>query len=277
MPEPRPPVRRRKVSETVVRAIQAQILSGQLKPGDQLPPERQLADLFGASRGSVREALRALELSGLIRSRQGGGNFVADLPPSALTAPLEQFLARQRQSLRDLYEARQMLEPRLAFLAAERATQADVERLRLALAEQERTLEADAADAAHAADRAFHQAIAEATRNQAFIKLHNFLSDLVAESRREAVDTAERRRQALIDHRSIAEAIARGDGPAASAAMLQHLRNVEAIVLAALEGYRAALARLPGVAAEGREGSGLAAPRPDGEPGAAVDGRGQRG
>lgn len=245
--DPKPARRRGKVTEEIVRTLQDRISRGELKPGDQLPPERQLAELFQASRGSIREALRALELSGLIHSRQGGGNFVADRLPSALTAPLDNYLERQRQSLHDLYEARQMLEPRLAFLAAERATRADVERIRLALERQERDLQAEDFNIAYDADRGFHQAIAEATHNQTFIKLHNYLSDLVSESRREVVDSPTRREQALVDHRAICEAIARGDGPAASAAMLQHLKTLEALLVEALEAYRGVLARLQGV------------------------------
>ncbi|HEY8367761.1 MAG TPA: FadR/GntR family transcriptional regulator [Thermodesulfobacteriota bacterium] len=246
-----PPRRRGKVTETIVRTLQERIARGELKPGEQLPPERQLAEAFQASRGSIREALRALELSGLIRSRQGGGNYVAQSLPSALTVPLGNYLARQRQALLDLYEARQMLEPRLAFLAAERATRADVERIREALARQERDLEAEDLDVAYDADRGFHLAIAEATHNQTFIRLHNYLSDLVSESRRELVDSHARREQAIVDHRQIFEAIAAGDGPAASAAMLQHLKTLEGLLVDALEAYRGALVRLQGGSADG--------------------------
>ncbi len=245
--ESQPPRRRGKVTEQIVRAIQDRISRGELKPGDQLPPERQLAEDFQASRGSIREALRALELSGLIHSRQGGGNFVAESLPSALTIPLGNYLERQRESLLDLYEARQMLEPRLAFLAAERGTRAEIERIRLALERQERDLRAEDLNIAYDADRGFHLAVAEAAGNQTLIKLHNYLSDLVSESRREVVDSPSRREQALVDHRAIYEAIARGDGPAASAAMLQHLKTVGALLVEALEAYRGALARLQGV------------------------------
>lgn len=245
--EPKPARRRGKVTEEVVRTLQERISRGELKPGEQLPPERQLAELFRASRGSIREALRALELSGLIHSRQGGGNFVAESLPSALTVPLGNYLERQRAALLDLYEARQMLEPRLAFLAAERATRADVERIRLALERQERDLKAEDLNIAYDADRGFHLAIAEAAHNQAFIKLHNYLSDLVSESRREVVDSPTRREQALVDHRAIYAAIACGDGPAASAAMLQHLKTLEVLLIDALEAYRGAVNRLQGM------------------------------
>jgi len=238
--------RRLKVNEEIARELQSRIRRRELRPGDQLPSERQLAGMFGASRGSVREALRALELSGVIRSRQGGGNFVSDMPPGASTQPLSQFLERQREHLLDLSEARQMFEPRLALLAAERASVGDLDALRKAVEEQERALEEGDVDAVFNADRLFHQLIAEAARNQTVIMLHNYLSDLVSGGRREAIENnTSRRTQSAIDHRAIYEAIASGSGSAASAAMLQHLKNVENSVLDALRRYQGALAGLP--------------------------------
>lgn len=237
----------------MVRALQERLARGTLRPGARLPSERQLARQLGASRSSVREALRALELAGLIRAQHGGGTFVADPLPASVATPLAQYLDRQRATLRDLFEARQMIEPRLAFLAAERATPEDLEALRAAVERQERADAEGDLEAASAADRLFHQAVAGATHNQTFIMLHNYLSDLVADSRREAVDSAARRAQALVDHRAIYEAIARHDAPAASAAMLQHVKNVEALLLETLSAYRGVLAFLPGTPAATRE------------------------
>jgi GntR family transcriptional repressor for pyruvate dehydrogenase complex len=237
--------RRVKVNEKIARELQQRIRRRELRPGDQLPPERQLAGLFGASRGSVREALRALELSGVIVSRQGGGNFVSEPASSAETQPLAEFLERQRAHLLDLSEARQMFEPQLAFLAAERASEDDIDALRRAVDEQERGLRDNDVEAVFHADRLFHQMIAETARNQTFIMLHSYLSDLVSGGRREAIENASRRTtQSPIDHRAIYNAVAARDAAAASAAMLQHLQNVEAILLDALRRYQRALSGL---------------------------------
>ena len=200
----------------------------------------------------VREALRVLELSGVIVSRQGGGNFVTDTLPGASTQPLSQFLERQREHLLDVSEARQMFEPRIAFLAAERAMPEDIDALRRALEEQERGLREDDVVAMVNADRQFHQALAEAARNQTFIMLHNYLSDLVSGDRREAIENSSlRRTQSPIDHRAIYDAVAAGELlAAASASMLQHLKNVESILLDALHRYQGAIAGLPRVSAE---------------------------
>jgi GntR family transcriptional repressor for pyruvate dehydrogenase complex len=242
---------RPKVNEEIARQLLGQIRRHELRAGDQLPSERQLAGLFRASRGSVREALRVLELSGVIVSRRGGGHFVTDTLPGASTQPLSQFLERQREHLLDVSEARQMFEPRIAFLAAERALPEDIDALRRALEEQERGLREDDVVAMVNADRQFHQTLAEAARNQTFIMLHNYLSNLVAGDRREAIENSSlRRTQSPIDHRSIYEAVAAGDAAAASAAMLQHLKNVESILLDALHRYQGAIAGLPRVPAE---------------------------
>ena len=234
-----------RVNEKIVQAIQDQIRRGELKLGNRLPPERQLASLLGVSRGSVREALRALELSGVVRSRHGEGNFVAAVPGGGPTLPLVQFVERQRANLLDVFDARKTFEPQLAAVAAERASPGDVERLRAAVEEQERDLRNGDLEAAFRADRLFHQLIAEATRNQTLINLHGFLSDLVADGRREALENDARRAQSAVDHRRVYQAIARRNAAAASAAMRQHVENVEQIVKHALHRYQRAAALIP--------------------------------
>ncbi len=234
----------RKVNESIVRAIQDQIRRGELKAGDRLPPERQLASMFAASRSSVREALRVLELSGLVHSRHGEGNFVTEaLAAGALT--LVDFLERQRAGLLDLSEARKVFEPYLASVAASRATADNLEELRRAAGEEEKHLRAGQPQAAFRADRAFHQAVAAATGNQTLVTLHSYLSDLVAAGRREALENDVRRAQSAFDHRRVYQAIARRDGAAARAAMLRHLENVEQILMDAVLGYQRAAALLP--------------------------------
>lgn len=236
---------RSRVNEKIIRAIRRQIHEGELKPGDRLPPERQLANLLGVSRGSVREALRALELSGVVRSQHGEGNFVAAVRANGATAQLAQFVERQRASLHDLFDARKTLEPQLAAVAAERASPDEVKRLRTAIEEQERDWRTGDLEAAFRADRLFHQVIAEATRNQTLINLHGILSDLVADGRREAIESDARREQSALDHRRIYQAFVRKDAAAASAAMRQHVENVERIVMGALQGYERAAAMIP--------------------------------
>lgn len=241
----------RKVNEAIVRAIQDQIRRGELKAGDRLPPERQLAAMFDASRSSVREALRVLELSGLVYSRHGEGNFVAEILPGGAALTLVDFLERQRASLLDLSDARKLFEPYLASLAATRATAEDLEVLRRTAEEEETRLRAGETQAAFRADRAFHHAIATATGNQTLVTLHTYLSDLIAGGRREALENDVRRVQSAFDHRRVYQAIARRDGTAARAAMLRHLENVEQIIMNAVLGYQRAASLLPGTGSRG--------------------------
>jgi GntR family transcriptional repressor for pyruvate dehydrogenase complex len=252
-----------RVNQAIVRAIQEQIRRGELNPGDRLPPERHLAGIFGASRSSVREALRILELSGLVYSRHGEGNFVAETVPAAAARTLVEFLARQRASLLDLSEARKLFEPYLAALAATRATADDLEELKRAAEDEEKNLREGHTQAAFRADRLFHQAVATATRNQALVTLHSYLSDLIAGGRREALENDVRRAQSAVDHRRVYRAIARRDGAAARAAMLTHLENVERILMDAVGGYQRAATLLAPRRAGSRDSDagGPAAPR----------------
>src|SRR5512134_3247693 len=123
-------IKKTRIHEEVVTQIHELIREGRFKARDQLPSERELAETFKVSRTSVREALRALETQGLIISRTGMGNFVAALPIESLVAPLAKLLIQEKDALADIFEMRKLIEPRIASLAAERATEHDVERMK---------------------------------------------------------------------------------------------------------------------------------------------------
>src|SRR3990172_8208466 len=115
-------IKKTRIYEEVVSQIHDLIREGKLKASDQLPSERELAETFKVSRTSVREALRALETQGLVVSRTGTGTFVADLPIESLVAPLATLLIEEKSALADIFEMRKLIEPRIAALAAEKAT-----------------------------------------------------------------------------------------------------------------------------------------------------------
>ena len=119
-------IRKTRIYEEVESQIRDLLREGSYKAGDQLPSERELAETFKVSRTSVREALRALEAQGLIESRTGAGNFIAELPVESLVAPLASLLLEEKDALADIFEMRKLIEPRIASLAAERATKADI-------------------------------------------------------------------------------------------------------------------------------------------------------
>ncbi len=223
------PIKSTRIYEEIVRQIKGMIAEGRLKSGDQLPPERDLAEKFLVSRTSVREALRALESVGLIEIRPGEGTFVREISVNALVEPLALVLLSQRAMIEELFEARRLLEPVIAGLAAQRATKDEVQ-------EMERILEAQAKEISSgntglAQDAAFHAAIGTAAHNRAITRIVHAVMDLLGQSREESISTPGRPTRSHEDHQRILAAIRGGDAAGAERAMLDHVVAVEALVL----------------------------------------------
>lgn len=164
MPPRRPAMTR--MSETVAADLETRILEGSLKPGDRLPAERELALELGVSRPTLREAIQKLAAKGLLQTRHGGGTTVTDRMDAHFADPWQEMLKGHPSLQGDLLEFRHMLESQAARLAAERATDADLERLDVAYAVLVRHFaDEEDLDGCTDADVAFHQAIAEAAHN----------------------------------------------------------------------------------------------------------------
>jgi GntR family transcriptional repressor for pyruvate dehydrogenase complex len=223
------PIKSTRIYEEIVRQIKAMIGEGRLKSGDQLPPERDLADKFVVSRTSVREALRALESLGLVEIRPGEGTFVREVSVEALIEPLALVMLSQREAIGELFEARRLLEPAIAGLAARRATPEEV-------SEMERILEAQAKEIAAGRtglqeDGQFHAAIASAAHNRAITRIVHAIMDLLTQSREDSLNTPGRPTRSHQDHRRVLEAIKQRDAAAAEQGMREHLDGVEALVV----------------------------------------------
>ena len=196
------PVKSTRIYEEIVRQVKQLIADGQLKSGDRLPPERDLAEKFMVSRTSVREALRALaEPRARSRSGPGKGAFVRDVSVETLIEPLALVILPHREAVGELFEARRLLEPAIAALAARRATREEI-------AEMERILEEQAKEVAagrtgHAQDTALHAAIANSAHNRAITRIVNALMDLLTQSREESLHTPGRPTRSHQDHRRI--------------------------------------------------------------------------
>lgn len=162
MPQRRPAAR---IADTVAAEIETRILEGSLKPGDRLPAERELAVDLGVSRPSLREAIQKLVSKGLLTTRHGGGTTVTDRLEAPFVDPWQQMLDGHPTLQSDLLEFRHMLEAQAAYLAAERATDADIERLDAAVAALDAVYASNDLAACIDTDVAFHQAIAEAAHN----------------------------------------------------------------------------------------------------------------
>lgn len=210
---------RTNASEAVQEQLVSLIKSGELKVGEKLPPEQELARSFGVSRPVVREALGSLRAVGLVVSRNGRGSFVASA--GTRRPPL-----LGRYSVQELHEVRTHLEVPGARLAASRRTEEHLVRLRQLTDSLEST---DEPESWVPLDAAFHVALAEATGNQVQARLVEHLRDLLVEQSLVIVAIEGRIAQANSEHRSIYEAVAAGDEGRAERAMSTHLLNVYSI------------------------------------------------
>ncbi len=222
------PVKSVRIYTEIVRQIKGLIGDGQLKSGDRLPPERDLAERFRVSRTSVREALRALESMGLIDIRAGEGTFVREISVESLIEPLALVILTQREAIAELYEARRLLEPPIAALAARRATEDEVAEMTRILDEQSREVAAGRTGIAQ--DAAFHAAIAHSTHNRAITRIVTALMDLLTQTREESLQTPGRPQRSHEDHRRVLAAIQARDETGARQAILDHLVAVERLV-----------------------------------------------
>jgi len=222
------PVRSTRIYEEIVRQVKLLIADGKLKSGDRLPPERELAEKFVVSRTSVREALRALESRGLVEIRAGEGAFIRDISLEALIEPLALVILPHREAVGELFEARRLLEPAIAALAARRATSDEIAEMERILDEQAR--EVGQGRTGLAQDASFHAALANSAHNRAISRVVNALMDLLRQSREESLHTPGRPTRSHQDHQRILDAIRRRDEMGAHRAVLDHLIAVESLV-----------------------------------------------
>lgn len=222
-------VRRTRLYEKVAQQIQGLIRDGLLKPGDRLPPERELAETFQVSRGSLRDAIRALEVMGLVEPRQGEGTVVRDLSAEALVTPLSSILLQKRELIGELLDLRMMIEPPLAARAAARATLNEMLEMEGVLRRQKEKV--DRGELAVEEDSEFHYSIAKAARNSVVLKVVDVFMDLLRESRERNLQVAGRLQKSFAGHRRILNAIRKRNESAAEFEMRRHIEEIERVVL----------------------------------------------
>ncbi len=220
--------RHKRIYEEITTRLQTLVQHDNLKVGDRLPPERQLAVMFGVSRNSVREAIKSLEQQGMLLSRPGAGTFIADTSQANLTLALGEVFAQERHRLDDIFELRLLLEPQIVHLAAQRITNPELEQLRKLVTEYDKALKNGRP--VFELDQAFHDAIAAATGNQSIILLMEQMHDLLLESRDEVLQTPVRTKKSLAGHQKILEALCARDPERALEAMIKHLEHTREIV-----------------------------------------------
>ena len=221
-------VRRDKVYEGVAKQIERLILK-KLQPGDKLPSERDLAESLGVSRSSIRDAIRSLELMGMVEPRQGAGTIVLQISSDSLVNPLANARKRKEELVGELLDFRKMLEPSLASRAATRVSAEELAEMEDILKRQGEKLRNG--ESTIAEDTEFHYAIALASGNSVVRKVLDTLMDLLRDSRERSLQVDGRPQKSLAGHRKILAALNRHDADAAKLAMRHHIEDVEKMLL----------------------------------------------
>lgn len=227
------PVERPALAELVARKILDMVRSGNLKPGEQLPPERELAVMLQVSRPSVREALRGLQILGVLRMRQGGGIFVTQLEASDLLAPLQFFITLTPQNIDALYEARVTIDSAVARRATTNLSDEQIARLRSMALVQE-NLVADPIGF-RVSDLEFHHTIIDAAGNPFLERMAKSLFVLGMEYRRISAESQAVLARSVRDHRAIVAALESRDPEAVADAVARHLESVYVSTRAAMD------------------------------------------
>jgi GntR family transcriptional regulator, transcriptional repressor for pyruvate dehydrogenase complex len=218
------PLKKSGLTDLLVSRILGLVTAGNLQAGDQLPSERSLAETFQVSRPTLREAIRALSVLGVLEIRHGGGIVVSQLSAADLLKPLTFFLTLQNIEVEKLYEARQLIEGEICARAAARATGPDIEELEALIVEQEAAIEMP--ERYRDVDTAFHRRLAELSDNEFLARAAQSLNILGLEFRKIASETPSVIQRSIKDHRAIVAALKAKDLHEARAAMTMHMENV---------------------------------------------------
>lgn len=228
-------VKQPRISDVIMQQLETMILEGALKPGQRLPPERELAAQFEVSRPSVREAMQKLAARGLLVSRQGGGTFVAEDLGAGFSDPLLELFKAHPESQYDLLEFRHALEGVSAYYAALRATPADKASIQSCFDQLQAFHDQKTFDKEVAADVEFHLAIAAATHNVVLLHMMRALFTLLRQhiwdNLEQIYPKGEMRELIHQQHELLLQAILDSKPEAARGAAHDHLAFVEEVLL----------------------------------------------
>lgn len=220
-----PQIARVAISDEVISRFKDLIARRVFVPGGKLPPERDLASALAVSRPTLRQALRALQIMGVIRSRQGSGSYLTESAADILREPLEFVLAIKGIAETDLFETRCTLEVELAGLAAKRRKEADVIEMRDTLARMHASFGNPDAWCLH--EIHFHDCIVRSARNAVMSAVMEMLSSMLLESRRETVRMLTDYPSSYQAHYAVFTEIEKQNPEAAARAMVEHFRMME--------------------------------------------------
>lgn len=221
------PIQSIKVFEQVAVQIEKRILDGELRSGDRLPTERELAEQFQVSRTAVREAMKILAQKGLVDMRPGRGTIVIDGAHEAMQDSIGLVMKLKLGEVGgsdNLVEVRGMLETEIAALAAARATEKEIAAMHEAVQMMDESL--NDADTYIAADNRFHEALARATQNALIIILINSIVNLLSEQRKQVFQVEGGPQRGQVHHKRILDSVIRREPEVARSAMRSHLQQV---------------------------------------------------
>ena len=220
-------IKYKRVYEDVVAQIKERIARGEFKPGDRLPTEREFIEKFGVSRVSLREAFRVLESNGIISSQPGGGRFVREANSSTLFGTEGFISTLELSQVRDLLEAREAIECKIAALAAKRGESEEIKKLRQILSSISSLNENSSQGISlFDLDSSFHNILAMASHNTVFINWLTLSLEILKELRRGSLLVDERPKALVRELSEIVDAVEEGNAQAAAGAMRRHLRAV---------------------------------------------------
>lgn len=218
------PIAKARLSEAAVEQIKKLISNKGMKLGDKLPSERELVSKLQISRTSVREALRMLEIMGLVEIKPGKGAYIKELT-SDLSIPLTSWISGHKESLRNFFEVRLALEPAAAGLAALRATSKDIRKLKENVTGFHEYLDREDLLGIIQSDIAFHRIIGAATRNKTMQLFTDTITSVLIDTWKAALRIKDRPKQTGREHSKILKAIMGGEKLKAQKAMERHLLN----------------------------------------------------
>jgi GntR family transcriptional repressor for pyruvate dehydrogenase complex len=219
------PIDRSGITELVVQRIKELLARGELRAGSRLPPERDLADMLHISRPSLRTALKALSVMGIIRAKPGAGTYIAESLPEVFTEPMHFMTLINNTSVDELFEARRIIEAGLAELAAERATEADIALLTKEVDGMKATTGDPEEFLKH--DVRFHQVMARAANNKLMSGVMDTVAELLYHIRRQTVSGARDLAAAIEWHEKIIVAMRKHDAKQAKETLSSHLRAAQ--------------------------------------------------
>lgn len=223
------PIKKRKLYEDIVDQIKSLVEKGGLKSGDQLPPERELSEIFQVSRNSVREALRTLEENQILRSRPGDGTYVIGEDETLIIESLARAIHHEKKKLSEIFQFRRLIEPQIASLAARNASAQEIKELERIVQEQGRAVK-DAKKSVEL-DNAFHLSLARASKNTILLRIVQALNDILGETRAEFLQKEPRRLKSLEGHSKIVETTRQRKKGLARKAMNEHLKKIEEMII----------------------------------------------